>query len=118
MTVGTYSAGCPQSGKMGTVENTIEVTNGHVPRHDLAQVEICNVRRHRGYSGLRRFVGPEAVSLLNPPRRSSNDSQVHAVLGQIVRVPRRVVGGRVVSAPYLPVIQVECLDPFCRGWNP
>ena len=75
--VATYSAAGPQSCKMGAIENTIEVANGQVPRHDLAQVEIRNVRRHGGDCGLGRLVGPKAVGLLNAPRGLSDDPHWH-----------------------------------------
>ena len=77
---------------MGAVENAIEIADGQVPQQDVAQVEVRNVRQHRGDGGLGRFVGPEAVIVLDAPRRWGDDSQVGAVLAQAVRVPRQVVG--------------------------
>ncbi len=75
---------------MRAIENAVEVAYGHVPRHDLAQVEAGDVRLHRDDGGLGRFVRPEAVSLLDAPGGSGDDSQVQAILAQIVGVPRRV----------------------------
>ena len=70
----TYSAGGPQTREMSAIENTIEVANSQVPRHNLTQVEIRNVRRHSGDGGLGRLVGPEAVGLLNAPGGLSDDT--------------------------------------------
>ena len=77
---------------MGAVEDAIEIANGHVPRQDVVQVEVRNVRQHRGDGGLERFVGPEAVTVLDAPRGSGGYSQIGTVLAQVVRVPCQVVG--------------------------
>lgn len=113
MPVATYSAAGPQSRKMGAIENTIEVANGQVPRHDLAQVEIRNVRRHRGDCGLGRFVGPEAVGLLNAPRGSSDDpstqfSELVLPLKGGVGVGRKLLGRTRVLVFSKMFVQFSC----------
>lgn len=94
---------------MSATEDAIQVANGQVPRHDLAQVEVRDVCLHRGDGGLGRLSGPEAVLLLDAPRRSRDDAQVEAVLAQVVGVPRRVFRRGVVRAPHLPLVQIQRL---------